>query len=461
MDDGDFLYAAHQNGTLTWSTSELPTSGLDNIQRISREWRFDETGDLDSIRIKVDTTTFQARPSGFTKFVLLVDDDGDFSDAEVFEMFSRNTDAIFEKDILVQDGMYVSFGCVRPVLGFEQSNINDLEPENANLTVRLNYIPLSDVVFSYTTSDGTAEDENGDNDYTSLSASDTVHAADSLELIPITISVTNDSDLESSESFTVTLSGQPAGISLLNSPLTYTIEDDDNPRKIYFNTDSSTVDEFSDSIEIQIDITPLYVDNTNPTTVKYVVTGGTATSISDFTTVLDTGTLTIPATFVSAKFAIQIVDDALNETDETIVVQLVEPSNSSLSGTNPIQHVVTILDNEVEPVISFSQTSSSGSEDSSPGISVSISAVAGTSVSANFAVTGSATSGDDFTISSGSVTINEGELDTTIAITIDDDAIAESLETIILTLSSPTNASLGADSIHTYTIIDNDGEFGF
>ena len=37
-----------------------------------------------------------------------------------------------------------------------------------------------------------------------------------------------------------------------------------------------------------------------------------------------------------------------------------------------------------------------------------------------------------------------------------DDSITEGSESVILTLSSPSNASLGSDSVHTYTITDND-----
>ena len=462
LDDMDFLYAAHQNGTLSWSTSELPSAGLGNIQRISREWRLDETGTLDSIRISLDTGALSARPTGYSKFVLLVDDDGDFTDAKVFEMFSRNGDHIYEKDIAVTDGVYISFGCVRPVIGFPQSNINDLELNNASLSINLNYIPLSDVIFNYSTADGSAQDENGTNDYMSLSVTDTIHAVDSIETISFQISITNDSDLETSESFSVSISGQPVDVNLLNSPLTYTIEDDDNPRKIYFNNDSSSVNEFGDSIGIQVDITSLFVDNSNPTTVKYIITGGTATGGGvDYSTSQDTGTIVVPASFVSGTFYVQIEDDALNEVDETFIIELIEPTNSSLSASNPIQHVVTILDNEAEPVISFSQTSSSGSEDSSPEIQVSLSALAGTSVSANFTVSGTATSGDDFLLTNGIVNIDAGDLDSIISIPITDDAETESLETVVLTLSSVTNGVLGTDSIHTYTIIDNDGEFGF
>ena len=39
---------------------------------------------------------------------------------------------------------------------------------------------------------------------------------------------------------------------------------------------------------------------------------------------------------------------------------------------------------------------------------------------------------------------------------IADDSIDELNETVIITLSNPNNATLGSDSVHTYTINDND-----
>ena len=38
-----------------------------------------------------------------------------------------------------------------------------------------------------------------------------------------------------------------------------------------------------------------------------------------------------------------------------------------------------------------------------------------------------------------------------------DDELDEANETVIITLSNPNNAVLGNDSVHTYTINDNDG----
>ena len=60
-------------------------------------------------------------------------------------------------------------------------------------------------------------------------------------------------------------------------------------------------------------------------------------------------------------------------------------------------------------------------------------------------------------MSNGTLTISAGSTSGTIAIaSIVDDSLDEDNETIILTLSSPGNAILGNDSVHTYTIFDND-----
>ena len=68
-------------------------------------------------------------------------------------------------------------------------------------------------------------------------------------------------------------------------------------------------------------------------------------------------------------------------------------------------------------------------------------------------------SGTDYTLSSGTATINAGETTGTITIaSIVNDSINEANETVIVTLSSPSNASLGSDDVHTYTITDDDSK---
>ena len=112
------------------------------------------------------------------------------------------------------------------------------------------------------------------------------------------------------------------------------------------------------------------------------------------------------------------------------------------------------------PTIAFSQTISSGLESvSSADIPVTLSAASTTSVTVNYTVTGTARVGvhNDFTLSDGTVTFNAGETTKNITIaSIVDDVYFEANETVIITLSSPNNATLGANTIHTYTIINND-----
>lgn len=78
-------------------------------------------------------------------------------------------------------------------------------------------------------------------------------------------------------------------------------------------------------------------------------------------------------------------------------------------------------------------------------------------VQVNYAVTGGTAtgSGTDYTLTSGTLTFNPGTVTQNIPMTVVNDASVESNETVIVTLSSPVNATLGT-ATHTYTIVDND-----
>ena len=79
-------------------------------------------------------------------------------------------------------------------------------------------------------------------------------------------------------------------------------------------------------------------------------------------------------------------------------------------------------------------------------------------VTVDYVVTGTATgSGQDYTLADGTLSISSGETSGTVTITdIVDDLFDEDNETVIVTLSNPSNATLGSDNVHTYTINDND-----
>ena len=118
------------------------------------------------------------------------------------------------------------------------------------------------------------------------------------------------------------------------------------------------------------------------------VTGQATGSGTDYT--LANGTLTISAGATTGNIDISgIVDDSIDEADETVVVTLSSPSNATL-GSDKV-HTFTITDNDNPPVVDFNATSSSGAESvTSADLTVDLSAVSGQDVTVNYAVTGTA-----------------------------------------------------------------------
>lgn len=459
VDDGDFAFIGHDNGAQTWTTSEAPAEGLSNIQRIAREWRLDETNTFGTMKLMVDTMALPALPAEYDTYVLLVDSDGDFTNAEVYEMARVPGAGHWEVALNLSNGDYLSVGVVRPVLGFSNAAQDDFETvASSNIEVRTNFRTLSNVPVSYATSDNGA---TAGDDYTAIPlTAGSISAGSNSFLFPLAI--TNDSDSESGEGIDITLSAFPSRFNGLNNPLTYTIKDDDNPRKIYFDAASATINESGGSLDITVNITPSQVDPGNATTVDYAVTGGTATGGGvDFT--LTAGTLNIPANNISNTFTITLTDDALSEVTETVVISLSNPTNGNLSGADPIEFTLNIEDNDPTPQVQFNVAARSELESvTNPLIPVVLSTASGQDVTVDYTVSGSATGGStDFTLINGSVTIPAGSIFTNILPIIADDASPEENETLIIDLSSPTAATLGANTRFTYTILNDDGPFGF
>ena len=183
-------------------------------------------------------------------------------------------------------------------------------------------------------------------------------------------------------------------------------------------------------------------------TVDYAVTGTATGSGTDYT--LANGTLPINAGATNGTINISsIIDDSIDEANETVIVTLSSPSNATL-GSDSV-HTYTITDNDNAPVVDFNATSSSGAESvSSAGLTVDLSAASGQTVTVDYTVTGTATgSGTDYTLANDTLTISAGATSGTITIgSIADDSLDEVDETVIVTLSNPSNATLGLSLIH-------------
>lgn len=114
------------------------------------------------------------------------------------------------------------------------------------------------------------------------------------------------------------------------------------------------------------------------------------------------------------------------------------------------------------PAIQFATTTSSVSEFNDPThlVAVSIPAAVDIAVSVNYTFSNgsapSAAMGDDYIAVNGTATINAGSTSVNISIPILDNSTEENNETFKITLSAPVGGSLGTNTVHTVTIIDDE-----
>ena len=114
------------------------------------------------------------------------------------------------------------------------------------------------------------------------------------------------------------------------------------------------------------------------------------------------------------------------------------------------------------PLISFAAATSQASESNTANnLTVSLSEPSDQTITVDYAVTGgSASSGEDYQLSAGSLTFQPAQTLRPIAFTVVNDAADENDETIEVTLSNPSNAVLGTPATHTFTIVDDDDPGG-
>ena len=337
-----------------------------------------------------------------------------------------------------------------PTVQFNSVTSNGLESVTpANFRVELSAVSGTDVNVDYTV---TGSATGGGTDYTLVDGTLTIPAG--ATFADISAIINDDALLEGDETIVVTLSNPVEATLGANTVHTYTINDNDSP-VVNFLGSSTTTNE-----GISIGIFFATISAATPTaTVDYSVTGGTATGGGvDYTLAsgtFDFATGTLQNTFVT------IVNDLIHEADETILITLSNPVNCVLgdgSASQPIVFTFIIEDNDVAPTIQFASVSSNGLESVTPAnFRVELSTVSGVDANVDYTITGTATGGGtDYTLADGTLTIPAGATFVDISAIINDDALLEGDETIVLTLSNPVEATLGANTVHTYTINDND-----
>jgi len=203
---------------------------------------------------------------------------------------------------------------------------------------------------------------------------------------------------------------------------------------------------------------PVSIAQASPTdtTVDYAVDpSSTAVSGTDYTIANgNTGTVTIPAGQTTANIEVTIIDGKIKLVDKNIVLTLSNPTNSTL-GTNTT-YTYTIQ-NSNTPTIAFDTATGTGTPNTTPVlVPISLSIASGMDTTIDYTVSGTAQgSGVNYTLDNGTVTIPAGQTTANISIDIANHLLSVPSMNIVLTLSNPTNATIGTNAVYTYTITAN------
>ena len=282
------------------------------------------------------------------------------------------------------------------------------------------------VTVDYATADGSAE---AGNDYTATSGTLSFSAGETRKTISVAIS--DDTDSEGDETFTVTLSNA-AGADLGTQAATGTIR---NRPVAPLTASFSGVPADHDGSEFTVDLTFSEGPAVGYRDVQEAVTvsGGSINRANRKTqgsnvgwklTVRPTGTdsvtITLPATTnCSAQGAICTEDGRRLSNSPSAVV-------------------------ETTPTVSIAGGSGTEGDDGSIAFTVTLDEAASGTVTVDYATAdGSAEAGDDYTAASGTLRFAAGETSQAISVAIDDDSDNESDETFTVTLSNASGADLG------------------
>ena len=189
------------------------------------------------------------------------------------------------------------------------------------------------VTVDYATADGTA---TAGSDYAQMNGTLTFSAGETTKTIDVP--VLEDGSPEEDETFTVTLSNA-VNATIGDGAATGTIQDDD-PVPASLSIEDVEGLESSGGLEFPVTLTGDREAGTT-ITVDYATSDGTGTAGSDYTET--TATLTFASDVTRQTIRVPLLDDAVDEPDETFVVTL---SNSSGAMLDDSEATGTIRDND-------------------------------------------------------------------------------------------------------------------
>ena len=296
--------------------------------------------------------------------------------------------------------------------------------------------PGNDVSFDYHTIPISANTQ----DYTGVVAGRASIQA-SYTATKIVIDISDDTLVEDAETFMVVISS-PYNATIDISQATGTIKISD----LSLSIADSSVKENVGSIKFTVSLSALFPSSKDVVFNYHTIDIGSANSDNsragaDYTSVV-AGRATIDIGKTSTEIMIDISDDSIVEDIETFLVEISSPQPNI-----PISIARAKASIKIDDLPSLSIAGSSAAEkDGTISFLVSLSeAFPGNDVSFDYKtieIADSASADTDYTSKAGRATIASGELTTSIFINLNDDILVEDIETFLVEISNPYNATI-------------------
>ncbi|GHF92302.1 Calx-beta domain-containing protein [Thalassotalea marina] len=269
----------------------------------------------------------------------------------------------------------------------------------------------------------------------------------------ITLTLVQDDDADYGKQFTIRLAN-PLGTTLGTfSSMTITLTDDDSG---VFAWQTSKVQVAEDTTNFVVNIERTGTASSQAQ-IGVSAINGTATLGSDFQ--FDAQTITFNSGETLKQVNVSLLNDEIAEPSENFYLELNNAVNAKIDDQNKLVNI-EVSDDDISAVgtISFEQSALTINE-SAGTVTVNVRRENGDfgEVAVNYEfINGTATNGNDYSASNGTISFANGEIEKSITFNVTEDTSVESSENFTIKLSSSNPALLGTNTELVITISDND-----
>jgi ELWxxDGT repeat protein len=336
-----------------------------------------------------------------------------------------------------------------PTLSIDDVTVQE-NAGTATFTVTRSAATADSVTVAYATANGTA---TAGKDYTAESGTVTFSAGQLTR--PVTIAITNDASREPNEVFYVRLTNANYAVIGDDEGQGTIVSEDTAPTLTV--ADVSVTEGNSGTSNMTFTATLSAASDYYSVSVDFATADATATAPADYQA--QSGTLNLPAGVSSATVVVPIAGDLIDESNETLAVNLTNPVNAVLARA---QATGTIIDNDASR-ISVANTSvleGDTGANAAATFTLTLSNPNAATVTVDYSTapgtTNPAEAGVDYTTASGTLTFPPGTTSVPLSVTVIGDDVDEGAnETFFLNLANATNATIQT-ARGTATITEDD-----